>query len=308
LYGNWSGSWAANETRTVIADEQFNFTSITFIPDGATYVWNLNCTDSFGNDPWGTNYSFTIFNVEPTWTDNTTNFTTINQGDSAQFNTTWYDASGLSHYLFSINQSGSWENTSWIPFSGNVSTNVTNITATQLATVGWRFYANDTFNKVNATDIFLFQVSDIQAPVIYEVNITPSLAYTDDDLYCYVNISDNSGSATVEFTWFVQGLHTTIANDTEVCSNDIICTASVQLPNTAFDKNEEIICSARANDGFLYNNWTNSTPITINNSWPQYSTIANQTWLNNTNNTLNLSTYFTVELQTFQFTLTTVQT
>jgi hypothetical protein len=76
------------------------------------------------------------------------------------FNTTWTDTSQLAGYIFSINQSGTWINSSYITFTGttNVSTNITKITASKGTNVTWYFTANDTFGNVNMTDVQSFVV------------------------------------------------------------------------------------------------------------------------------------------------------
>lgn len=78
-----------------------------------------------------------------------------------KFNASWTDTNGLSGYIFSINQTGSWVNSSFTTFGGtsNVSENITQITASPGTTVQWRFYANDTSNNWNVTDIQSFVVA-----------------------------------------------------------------------------------------------------------------------------------------------------
>lgn len=60
LYGNWSGAWAKNDTKSVVADEQFNFTSIIFNFTGLSYLWGINCTDTLGlNTSENVTYKYT---------------------------------------------------------------------------------------------------------------------------------------------------------------------------------------------------------------------------------------------------------
>lgn len=56
LYGDWTGSWLKNETKTVNANVGFSFTAIEFLP--GDYNWGINCSDESGNVAWGTNNSF----------------------------------------------------------------------------------------------------------------------------------------------------------------------------------------------------------------------------------------------------------
>jgi hypothetical protein len=65
LWGNWTGSWSMNETKSMTATTQFNFTSITF-KGKKTSLWGINCSDNLGNEAWGLNLSFDIANTAPT--------------------------------------------------------------------------------------------------------------------------------------------------------------------------------------------------------------------------------------------------
>ena len=133
---------------------------------------------------WGTStynsriggFSWTEADTEPPqWSNATTNKTTIYQNDYVKFTANWTDDVGLTGYKFSINQTGGWVNSSFIPFSGfsNVSENITQITASAGTTVQWRFYANDTSDNRNVTDIqtFVVQSAEVITPV------TPFMIY-----------------------------------------------------------------------------------------------------------------------------------
>ncbi len=65
LYGNWSGSWVANQTNmTAINDSYWNIT-VTGIPDGY-YVWAAWGNDTLGNEDFtDTNRTFTIDTTNP---------------------------------------------------------------------------------------------------------------------------------------------------------------------------------------------------------------------------------------------------
>lgn len=97
----------------------------------------------------------------PVWFNPQKNETTVYQNTFVLFNTSWTDDSSLSGYIFSINQTGLWINTSFKPFGGssNVSINITKIIANPGTNVQWRFYANDTSNNWNQTPIQNFTVN-----------------------------------------------------------------------------------------------------------------------------------------------------
>jgi len=131
---------------------------------------------------WDTLYfavNYTIDTTPPQWSNPQKNATTIYKNDYVKFNTSWTDNAGLSAYIFSTNDTGSWVNQSAVTFSGtsNTSTQTYQVTASRNTVVGWRFYANDTTNNWNATSIQTFTVSD-KAPTSVTLN-GPADAYTE---------------------------------------------------------------------------------------------------------------------------------
>lgn len=56
LWGNWSGSWAMNESKASTAATALNFTDITF-GYNQNYKWGVNCS-SVNGETWGNNYTF----------------------------------------------------------------------------------------------------------------------------------------------------------------------------------------------------------------------------------------------------------
>jgi len=147
---------------------------------GTIWAADIPVDDSFGsitnytvyaNDTWGNlaniSGNFTV-NQPPYYSNNATNFTTIERFDVGVFNLTWTDREGLSGYIFSTNATGPWTNSTWRSMTGtqNVSTNESIIIAYSPATIGWRYYVNDSDNFWNASEIFTFIVSDFVAPTI----------------------------------------------------------------------------------------------------------------------------------------------
>lgn len=64
LWGNWSGSWAANYSNAAITNDTFMNISVN-IPEG-TYVWGIFVNDSTGNDGWTANRTLTVDTTAPT--------------------------------------------------------------------------------------------------------------------------------------------------------------------------------------------------------------------------------------------------
>jgi|GEM_PF-4104967 len=62
LYGNWSGSWAANYTNTSYTNDTWVNITVTGIPEG-THTWGVFTNDTLGNANWTANRTFTIPDV-----------------------------------------------------------------------------------------------------------------------------------------------------------------------------------------------------------------------------------------------------
>jgi hypothetical protein len=113
------------------------------------------------------------------------------------FSLNWTDDVGLSGYIFSTNNTGTWVNDSWIAMTGLA--DWSNITKTLNSTVGafvqWRVYANDTSDNWNASLVYNLTTIDADTPK-YSNNqsqLITTYTYTG-----YSNFSviwnDNSGS------------------------------------------------------------------------------------------------------------------
>jgi len=66
LWGNWSGTWTANNTNSSPVNNTFSNISITGLSDG-TYKWAIYCNDSASNSDWtNTNRTLIIDTTNPT--------------------------------------------------------------------------------------------------------------------------------------------------------------------------------------------------------------------------------------------------
>jgi peptidylprolyl isomerase len=85
-------------------------------------------------------------------------------GSSCTFSTLWSDDANVSGYIFETNNTGTFVNDSWTPFSNFVSSRSSNATVTETLdnTIGdlveWRFWCNDTSNKWNSIPMQSFFV------------------------------------------------------------------------------------------------------------------------------------------------------
>jgi len=93
LYGNWTGSWSANETINMSEDNTTTFTKT--LAEG-TYIWNCLAYDNNSNSDWGSsNYTLTITagadTTYPTFSafsQTPQNNSNYSSGAAYQFNTT----------------------------------------------------------------------------------------------------------------------------------------------------------------------------------------------------------------------------
>jgi len=128
----------------------------------------------------------------PTYSDVGTNTTEADQ--PCLFHAKWTDDMGLSGYIFSTNNTGTWTNDTWTPLSGV--SDWSNVTKTLDSTVGARveymFYCNDTSDNLGSTTIqslivtepiiwynseLSLLVSSSPALVGYKVNVVGRLSY-----------------------------------------------------------------------------------------------------------------------------------
>jgi len=91
--------------------------------------------------------------------------------------------------------------------------------------------------------------------------ITPSTAYTDDDLTCNTTVTDDDGdNTTVYFKWYKNEVN--IVNDS--FADQVNGTAVTDILGSGnFSGGDDIICSVRAYDETSYSDWLNSTVRTI---------------------------------------------
>lgn len=109
------------------------------------------------------------------------------------------NATSLSTYIFSWNNSGSWENLSTTLFGANNWSNVTtNITAVKGSNIGWYIWANDSENKVDSTTIFEYLVrNSLPTSSIGMFNET-GIIYNGTPVQVNVSIGDLDGLTDID--------------------------------------------------------------------------------------------------------------
>ncbi|MFH2020289.1 MAG: CARDB domain-containing protein [archaeon] len=125
--------------------------------------------------------------------------TTVYQNTSVTFFTNFTDDYFLSCYIFSINQTGTWINSSCISFGSGVFDAQANYTwfinATPSSNVQWRFYANDSRGQFNQTPMQTFKITDaddIIKPTISNEKVLPLVNSSGSIFNISATITDNN--------------------------------------------------------------------------------------------------------------------
>lgn len=200
IYGNWTGSWTANETITISGTENTTTWTKT-LPDG-NFIWNVESCENGGTCNFATaNYSLTVDTTSPIF--NLVNITTpiiYNYGDniSVDFNVTdpeldtcWYNYNATNS-TFDCNS------------TEEIEVNITSVQGETNIT----FYANDTANN-NASSEVSFEFDSIE-PTITIINPTGIYNYGYDNITLDLNYSINDTN--LDSCWYEYGSNQTQEN------------------------------------------------------------------------------------------------
>lgn len=181
LWGNWSGSWALNQTNSTPTNNALNNFSVTLTH--GTYGWNVQCQDIVSNAFNGTNFTYTVDTVIPNWSGISIyvpNNSVYASGASYQFNITATDnGSSINSTVFEINFTGNFVNTTTTR-SGNVFSVV--FTDRAAGSYAYRWYINDSAGNLNTTPIFSYIIQ----------KATPSLQLLLNSSYANMSVGLNS--------------------------------------------------------------------------------------------------------------------
>ncbi|MBI2651773.1 S8 family serine peptidase [Candidatus Woesearchaeota archaeon] len=286
----------------VLANATLEINNTNFTMAGSAIQWNANISSLangtytykiYGNDTFGNSNISSVFTVSidliaPYWSNNLTNISNINniiKGSLLQFNITWNDTVSLSGYIFSWNSTGAWDNVTNGSMSGktqNVSINKT-ISLGRGNVIAYKFYANDSANNFNETEIWAFSVSNtIPTAFNASINLTDTLNRTNGTLQAFFSFADTDDDAWLanETLWY---------NNTEEVSKLRNLTI-IGKGNTT--KGQNWTFSVRVYDGFNWSEWSNSTNLTIKNAMPQINVTIDNITVNETqkvNITVNAS-------------------
>ncbi len=168
------------------------------LPNGA-YNWSINVTDKANNMNGSLVFNFSVnvvANTIPALRNYTANQTTVYNGTLINFSVDITDDNGLSGYVFSINQTGVFVNSSFINLNGATGVNVSNIT--RITTVGgtnvsWQFIVNDTNGAINVSSIQSFIVNTLDnVPAVNLIYPPPGYNLTSNNVSFNCTATDDN--------------------------------------------------------------------------------------------------------------------
>ncbi len=183
-----------------------NNVNYTFTQSFSEGVWNWSCshTELGVGETFTAKRLFLIDTIGPYSSGNSTNSTSA--GKAIKHNLYFQDSTGLSGYIFSFdNGNGSFANDSWVSFSGV--SNWSNITKVVNSTIGttirWRIYANDSYNKLNVSEIYSYVLIDSDFPSISLVSPDDEdfLNYTSINFTCSTSDGTSLSNVSLYGNW-----------------------------------------------------------------------------------------------------------
>lgn len=280
FFTNLSSTWQAfgdNMSINTNKTEKMNF-SIT-LPDGI-YIWNIMCIDNSSNSASGSNLSVTFSSQYPRWRNNATFVNpTHNLTKTFYFNVTWNDTD-LGNVIMENNFTGTLQN-----FSTSSLGNVYYYTKTGLSAgdYRWRMFANDSLSQINVTDTYTYVVGKAMP---------------------YLNLSFNSteGNKTV-FEMEMVSITNSSPEGVALTLYKNASSFTASVTNFSINYlNFTLVSTEDAN--YLSNNITYF--LTVNRSFPLFTLIPNQSWVQDSSTTITLSNYASNQIgETLTFNSTT---
>ena len=205
-YGNTvtSGSVTVNLTSTSLGAKFYSdagntlATSVVIVNGSSTVsFWYTDTSagsptltgSAAGLTPATTTFTITQAPTPPTYSNISISSTFA--GQTTTFSSEWNDTYGLSGYIFSTNNTGLWQNTTWTPFSGTPAlANVTqNLNSNINMMIAYIWYANNTNQLWNNTEI--------QTLTTNALNLIPFSIVSNSTIS---KLAFNSTSEVLEFT------------------------------------------------------------------------------------------------------------
>ncbi|MHA2101210.1 MAG: hypothetical protein ACW99A_21300, partial [Candidatus Kariarchaeaceae archaeon] len=161
LYGNWSGTWSANQTNATPINDTYLNVTVTGIPEGY-HVWGVWGNDTSGNfDFTNTNRTFIVDITKPSVTINSPlnqNYTT----NSITFNVTATDSFDVNSCQYSLDGASNVSMTeAFAPYWNNTNTSMTQ------GSHKADFYCHDSVGNINGTESVPFFIDSLVPQILF---------------------------------------------------------------------------------------------------------------------------------------------
>ncbi|MFA5141800.1 MAG: LamG domain-containing protein [Candidatus Woesearchaeota archaeon] len=202
LYGNFTGSWAKNESKSVTAATAFNFTSFALLANTTNYFWGVNCSDSSSNVVWAANTTFTTKDAYAPNVYSVRNYT--NDRLTYTFSAISSEAGSCTLYA---DFSGSWAKNQSTSVTANTAFNFTSLLFNVSRTYTWGVNCSDVSGNTGWSANTTFK-SINHLPTASNVAISPSVVSTSTSsasgTWAYSDSDSDNENATV-YEWYVNG-------------------------------------------------------------------------------------------------------
>ena len=166
LWGNWTGTWHANQTNSTPINDTIWSIQVNNIPEGKGYIWGVYCNDSAGNKNWtSVNRTFTVDSTAPTTTLPVyTNATQYRDDQSMIFNISVSD-SGTSPSYCSVNVAGNTNQT--VSVSSGWCNGTYALTGIGDGNQTINAYANDTLGNTALNDSYVVWLDSTEPTITH---------------------------------------------------------------------------------------------------------------------------------------------
>jgi hypothetical protein len=248
---------------------QFVDFDTTLVPNG-NYRTNVTAFSTWNNPEeiysYMTGDNFSINNSIPSWSNAQKNATNIGYGDAVNFSVDWSDNAGMSSYIFSSNETGSWVNQTAVGFSGVFVASTTEyiFNIVKGTTIGWLVYANNTRDIWNETALQEFAMGNA-APIMISA-YCDNPAYSGNQTKCYCNATDADNEA-IAFNTVLYINGTAVGGEVSSNLNGVSGTP-YQVVSQGFGSYFQVFVSCVANDTFSLSDTMNSTEVVLIDNTP----------------------------------------
>ncbi len=205
LYGNWSGTWEANYSNSSYTNDTWLNVSVTGIPDGTNYQWQVWCNDTSSLEDWiGNNRTFTIDTISP-YDNNPINAEYV-QNTAETIGWILYDSYFSGYYYILRNSSIQNTTASW---NNNTILNVF-VNTSALGLWNYTILYNDSLGNPNFDEV-LITIIPANNPPYWGSNQTDIVSTYSPTTLSYFNITWQDESS-ISTAWFESNFSSSAMN------------------------------------------------------------------------------------------------